>query len=205
MKKRIYKSPARKAQAQKTKQRLLAAAKKLFQKKGVEKTTIEDIALLAQTSVPTVYSLFQSKLGVLRTLLDNALSQDRFEALVQKGTTEKSPIKRLEATARIARALYDAEKNLIDLLDGAVALDPTFKKLETKREKRRYFRQEEAMKYMSEKGYLRADLSLAKAQDILWAFTGRDLYRLMVIERGWSADEYEKWLADLLIRTLLKK
>lgn len=205
MRKRVYNSPTRKAQALKTKERLLAAAKKLFRTKGVEKTTIEDIALLAQASVPTVYSLFQSKLGVLRTLLDNALSQDRFEALVQKGTTEKSPIKRLEATARIARELYDAEKNLIDLLDGAAALDPTFKKLEAERETRRYFRQEEAMKYMSEKGYLRADLSLAKAQDILWAFTGRDLYRLMVIERGWSADEYEKWLADLLIRTLLKK
>lgn len=203
MKKRVYDSSARKVQAMKTKERLLAAAKKLYRKKGVEKTTIEDIALLAKVSIPTVYSLFQSKLGILRVLLDNALSQDQFEALVQQGTIEKSPVKRLEATARIARQLYDAEKTLIDLLHGASALDPTFKKLEVEREKRRYFRQAEPMKYLAEKGYLRSDLTFEKAQDILWAFTGRDLHRMLVIERGWSSDEYEKWLAELLIRTLL--
>ena len=27
---------------------------------------------------------------------------------------------------------------------------------------------------------------------------------MLVIERGWSSDEYEHWLAELLIQTLLK-
>ena len=34
-------------------------------------------------------------------------------------------------------------------------------------------------------------LVMAKAHDILWAFTGRDMYRMLVIEQGWSSDEYE--------------
>jgi hypothetical protein len=46
-------------------------------------------------------------------------------------------------------------------------------------------------------------LSLPKIRDVLWAFTGRDFYRMLVIERGWSSDEYEHWLAGLLIQTLL--
>jgi hypothetical protein len=38
-------------------------------------------------------------------------------------------------------------------------------------------------------------LSLSQARDILWGFTGRDIYRMFVIERGWTSEEYEKWLA----------
>lgn len=47
------------------------------------------------------------------------------------------------------------------------------------------------------------NLDSAKARDILWALTGRDMYRMLVIEQGWSSDEYEKWLTQLLINTLI--
>ena len=33
-------------------------------------------------------------------------------------------------------------------------------------------------------------------------FTGRSLYRMLVIERGWSSDDYEHWLANTLITML---
>jgi hypothetical protein len=46
-------------------------------------------------------------------------------------------------------------------------------------------------------------LTLQEARDILWALTGRDMYRMFVIERKWTPDEYEKWLAQLLIKSLL--
>jgi hypothetical protein len=46
-------------------------------------------------------------------------------------------------------------------------------------------------------------LSATKARDILWAFTGRDMYRMFVVEQGWESEEYEKWLSKLLINTLI--
>ncbi len=54
-----------------------------------------------------------------------------------------------------------------------------------------------------EKSLIRG-LSIAKAHDILWAFTGRDMYRMLVMEQGWTSDEYESWLAQLLIKMLLE-
>jgi hypothetical protein len=33
-------------------------------------------------------------------------------------------------------------------------------------------------------------------------YTGRDIYRMLVLERAWSSDEYEKWLARSLIHEL---
>lgn len=198
---RTYKSEKRRASAEETKKRCLDAAKKLFQEEGFEKVTIEKIAEKAEVSQPTIYALFQSKRGLLRALMDAALSQDEFEALVEAGKKEASAPKRLQIAAKITRQLYDAEKNQMDLFRGAAVLAPEFKELEKEREERRYLRQEETIKRMAKEKVLKT--SLNQARDILWAFTGRDLYRLFVIERGWSSDVYEKWLAQLLIQSLI--
>jgi AcrR family transcriptional regulator len=205
IKKRAYHSEARQAQSQETKKRILVSAKKLFESKGFERITIREIAHSAKVSAPSIYSLFQSKRGILSALMDEALSPEKYQALVDQVKVEKSPRKRLEIAARIARQLYDAEKTQLNLFRGASILDPEFKKLEIERERRRYARQEETVKATAKKKAFVKSLPLAKVRDILWAFTGRDLYRMLVLERGWSSDEYEKWLAELLIKTLLAR
>ncbi len=203
-KKRAYNSESRRIQAEQTKNRILVSAKQLFESTGFDKVTIEEIAQHAKVSAPTIYSLFQSKTGVLRSLIDDALSPEHYQALVQRIKTEQSPSKRLELAAIISRKIYDAEKAQLGLLQSASILDPEFKRLEKEREKRRYKRQTESVNEISKEVFVEG-LSVSKVKDILWAFTGRDLYRMLVIERGWSSDEYEKWLTRLLIQTLLKK
>src|ERR1700733_1189245 len=131
--KRPYNSESRQAQSQKTKNRILASAKMLFESKGFEQVTIDEIAQEAQVSCPSVYSIFQSKRGVLLGLMDEALSPEQFEALIEKGKKEKCPRKRLEITASIARQLYDAEKAQFNFMYGASILDPVFKGLEIER------------------------------------------------------------------------
>ena len=202
-KKRSYRSESRQAQSQKTKNRILTSAKMLFESKGFEKVTIEEIAQEAHVSTPSIYSIFQSKRGVLLGLMDEALSPEQFEALVEQGKKEKCPRKRLAITATISRQLYDAEKAQLSFLQGASILDPVFKGLEIERERRRYLRQQETVEAMASQMAFIDHLSLSRVRDILWAFTGRDFYRMLVMERSWSSDEYEKWLAELLIQTLL--
>ena len=204
-KKRSYNSESRQAQSQETKNRILASAKMLFESKGFEKVAIEEIAREAQVSAPSIYSIFQSKRGVLLGLMDEALSPEQFEALVEQGKKEKCPHKRLEITASIARQLYDAEKAQLSFLRGASILDPVFKGLEIERERRRHQRQKETVETMANEKVFMNNISLSKIRDILWAFTGRDFYRMLVVERGWSSDEYEKWLAELLIQILLSE
>lgn len=202
-KKRPYRSVTRKTQAEQTRMRILGIAKTLFESEGFEHVTIEKIAQAAGVSIPTIYSLFQSKRGVLRALMDEALPRDQFDALVEKSIQEKSPTMRLHFSAKIARQMYDAEKTQMDIFRGAAVIAPEFKELEREREMRRYDRQEVTIKAMAEEQSLRADLSVKKARDILWAFTGRDLYRMLVVEQGWTSDDYEKWLAQMLANTLV--
>lgn len=194
---------AREAQAAQTKSRILRAAKHLFELEGFESVTIEKIAQAADVSMPTVYSVFQSKCGVLRALMDEALPGDQFESLVEKSKQAESPQVRLRFSAKIARQMYDAERAQMDVFRGAAVLAPEFKELEREREARRYSRQEVTIRAMVEEKSLLKGLSETKARDILWAFTGRDMYRMFVIERGWTPEMYEEWLAQLLIKTLL--
>ena len=38
---------------------------------------------------------------------------------------------------------------------------------------------------------------------MLWAYNSAELYRLLVIERRWSADRYGRWIAAALTAALL--
>lgn len=202
-KKRTYKSVARNTQAAQTRARILSSAQNLFESEGFEHVTIEKIAQAANVSMPTIYSLFQSKRGVLRALMDEAFPTDQFEALVETSIHQKSPKKRLGISAKMARQIYDAERTQVNIFRSAAVLAPEFKELEKERELRRYTRQKVTIKAMVKENSLIEGLDPTKARDILWALTGRDLYRMFVIEQGWSSDEYEQWLTQLLIATLI--
>ncbi|QVL55151.1 MAG: TetR/AcrR family transcriptional regulator [Simkaniaceae bacterium] len=203
MKKRSYKSVGRNAQAAQTKERILISAKNLFESEGFEYVTIEKIAQVASVSIPTIYSLFQSKRGILRALMDEVFPKDQFDILVEKSNKASSPKERLLYSAKIARQIYDAEKAQMDVFRGAAFLAPEFKKLEKEREMRRYTRQEVTITAMAKEKSLSKNFSINKARDVLWAFTGRDIYRMLVVEQGWTAEEYEQWLAQLLAKTLI--
>jgi len=43
------------------------------------------------------------------------------------------------------------------------------------------------------------------ATDILWALNHPDLYRLLVRQRRWPPDRYERWLAAVLREQLLDR
>lgn len=204
-KKRSYVSQVRSQQAIETRNRILSSAKKLFQSKGFEEITIGKIAESAQVSTPTVYSLFKSKRGVLLALIDEAFPSKVFDSLVDEVYEEKTAAGRLKIAAKMARLIYDAEQKQIGLLRGASILGTEFRKIEKKQEERRYQRQKETIHIMLKEGLLAEGVTDSEARDILWAFTGRDMYRLFVIVRGWSSDKYETWLAKTLIKLLAKE
>lgn len=54
-----------------------------------------------------------------------------------------------------------------------------------------------------DRGRARVVVNREKVRDLIWLFTCREFYRMLVRERGWSPEEYERWLAESLVRTLL--
>jgi hypothetical protein len=126
-----------------------------------------------------------------------------YEKTVQQALSARDPESRLRFAARIARQIHDTQSATFDLLRGAGVVAPELAKLEQQRECVRYERQGKMINLLRDVGRLRPDLGHRTARDIFWMFTGRDVYRMLVRERGWSPQKYEEWLADTLVRSLL--
>jgi|SRR5579863_10168037 len=198
-----YKSPLRERQAGETRVRIVDAARTLLEKAGYVGMTIDAVARGADVSTQTVFAVFGSKTGILRELLNQATFGADYEDAVRQALSDEDPEVRLRCAAGIARKIHDAQTATFDLLRGAGVVAPELASLEEERESLRYEREERMIVSLRAAGRLQPQLSSRAARDILWTLTGRDVYRMLVRERGWKPQRYQEWLADTLVRSLL--
>lgn len=199
---RPYVSEMRSQAADATRARVLHASKTLFAARGIDRTTIDQIANKAKVSVSTVFALYKSKEGILRELMKSTLFGQRFQVAIAKLKGETDPIRLIGLTANVARAIYEAESSELGLIRGVSAFSPALKKLERELEELRFDMQKERVELLFEQRKQTKGLTLEEARRILWMYTSRDVYRLLVHEAGWTPDRYEEWLADTLLRAL---
>jgi AcrR family transcriptional regulator len=165
--------------------------------------TVEAIARRAEVSAPSVYAIFKSKTGILMALLDQSAFSTDYEETVQQALSASDAETSLRLAAHIARQIHGAQSATFDLLRGAGVVAPELAQLEQQRERVRYERQEIMISLLRDAGRLRSGLDHRTARDILWMFTGSEVYRMLVRERGWSPQKYQGWLADTLVHSLL--
>jgi AcrR family transcriptional regulator len=198
--KRKYNAARRRLQADQTRDRILDAARLVISHKGFADATFEAIAAEAGVAAPTVYAAFGSKSGILRALMGRATFSSNYDNVVREALKSDDPVTRLRFAARIARGIFDSLRSEAEVLRGATAIAPDFIR---ERERIRYERQEGVVQVLDRKGALRTGLRVPMARDILWTLTSYDIYRRLVVERKWTADQYETWLGDTLIATLI--
>lgn len=198
---RAYHSPARHRQAEDTRLRITDAARALLVEKGFDGTTIEAIANEAGVAVQTVYAIFGSKRGLVAGLLDQARFGPAFREQVTRVMETTDPAERLALIAGVARRFYDGERSVLDVLHGAGMLAPELAAMARERDNERYEKQGHTIDVL--KDGLRPGLDVTAARDVLWALTGHEPYRLLVVERRWTSDRYERWLGELLQTALL--
>jgi AcrR family transcriptional regulator len=201
---RPYHSLARERQAEESRQRILDAARSLFMKRGYAGTTVDAIAEGAGLSPKTVTAVFGSKLGVLTELLRPSTFGQRYQQLLERLQTDADPVQRVALVAEITCQVYDALAPELDLLRGAASIAPELTELARQVEARRRENQGRLITYLVSRGVLRQGLHPEEATDELWALSSYDLYRLLVVERGWASERYEAWLANVLLQRLLE-
>lgn len=199
---RRYNGASRRANAAETRARIIAAAKRRFCERGVDGVTVDDIAAQAGVAASTVYALFRSKAGILKEIIKNAFFGPNYARVAVRTTQTDDPFELLRITASISRVIFDTEKEEIGLMRGISAFSPELKEVEAEFERIRFELQEERARLLAKTFSVSRRLGLAKVRDIMWMYTGRDIYRMFVLERGWSSDEYEEWLARTLIGAL---
>ena len=202
--KRPYDSSLRAEAAQGTRRAIMESARGLFSRRGIDRVTIAQVAAKAGVAASTVYALFKSKEGILRALMESSLFGPRYrEALaILDGITD--PVEAIARTASIARAIYESESAEVGLLRGASGFSPALRRLEQEFEARRYELQEARLRLLASRSRLKDGLTFEEARRIMWMYTSRDVYRMLVQESGWTPARYEAWLSDTLVTSLVQ-
>jgi AcrR family transcriptional regulator len=207
--KRTYDSRRRQAQAAVTRQSILDAAQRLFERDGYVATTMEAIAAEAGVALKTVYSAFTTKSGLLRAVWDLLLKGDVDEAPVadrswyREMLEEPDPLRQLQLNASNARAVKTRIGPLLRVIRDAATVDADGAGLWNLIQTDFYENQSVLVASIHEHGGLRPGLDPASATDILWTLNHPNVWLLLVDERHWTPDQFESWFADVTREQLL--
>jgi AcrR family transcriptional regulator len=200
--KRPYQSQARTEAAERTRRRVLDAGRFLFSRRGIDATTIAQIAERAGVSVPTVYSVVKSKAGLINALVADALFGDRAKEALRRLEGVADPVERIALSAHVARAVYESESAELNNLMKASAFSPELRKSQQSFEVLRREMQQERIDALFKSGRARKGLTRDEAATILWLYTAREQYHKLVHESGWTPDRYQAWLEQTLVESL---
>ena len=184
-----------------TKAQVAAAARRLFTEHGYVATTIAAIAEAADIPAPTIYSAFGTKAKILEAIAWNAVATLDVDRSHDEARSQPDPAQGLRQAARIQRRQFEIMYDVIAVYQEAARTDPDIAQaagtIMANRE-RGFRRHVESIA-----GQLAPGVSVDNGVDRYLALVLPEIYRTLVIERGWTIDEYEKWLADALIQQLL--
>lgn len=210
VKRRTYDTSTRQTQSAVTRQRIVDAARELILAHGYRATTIAAIATKAEVNADSVYELVGRKPMVLRELIEQAISGTDHKVVaedrphVKAMRAERDPAKKL---AIYARAMCETHRRMAPLflaLRDASSTEPEAKKVWQEISDRRAVNMRKLVSELRDAGGLRPGLSIDQAADIVWAMNSSEFFVLLVVERGWPAERYARWLADSWCRLLLE-
>lgn len=201
---RGYHSPKRQRQAGATRRRILAAAERLFAAQGYMTVTMEMIAREAKVALATVYLHFAGRAAMVGALAEAiAAAPELSVEQVERVDEDADPVEQVRLGARIMRKVNERAWLVTDILRSQQGNDPELARLWTLWRQRHLDAIRRAVSGIASRGGLRSGLTVEAAADALYALAGTEVYRALVLERGWSPEVYERWLFETACRELL--
>jgi len=188
---------------------VVGAARALFLERGYGGTTVEAISERADVPPATVYRLFRSKLGILKAVLDVSIAgDDADESIADRPSTRAAlttddPRAQVAGLVGITRDINSRAAPLYEMLATAARADPEAAGLLAEYSRQRHAGQQRFARSLAQRDALRIGLRPRDAEDIIHALASPEVYRLLVIERNWTADRYADWLTATLSEQLL--
>lgn len=209
VKPRRYDASRRRAQAGRTRQAIIDAARHRFLHDGYTVTTIASIAADADASPDTIYKTFGGKAGLLRAMCEDALrgagpvpAEQRSDAMQAAATDPATLLRGLGTlTAEVAPRIAP----LLLLLATAGESDAALAELQAELEDARLARMAQVARTLAGKTHLRAHRTVDETADIMWTYSSPELYRLLVLTRGWTPDRYGEFVGESLVDALLER
>lgn len=196
---REYRSKLREQQARVNREAVVVVATEMFTSRGWVATTMADVADAAHLTRQTVYQQFNGKLALLDACIVHALAggdgarvrdQPTFQAM---GAGDREA--RIRAGGRWLRGAHELSAAIQYVLDQAAVTDNAAAARLAEREAARW--QEVAHAATLIVGNRPSD----EVVDALWVLAGRRWWLLLVGERGWTGERWERWFASAAAAT----
>jgi AcrR family transcriptional regulator len=202
---RTYSSPLRADQAQRTRRKILESARGLFVDRGYARTTVAAVAEDAGVSPETIYVTLGGKRGLLEGVMDitgphdSAAEDDTWWDMVAHlpGAAE-----RLEKMVEYSCRILARTRPIHAIIRGAADKEPFAAELGRRLMAERLANQTERIRrYFGDA--LRPGLTVAEAGERYCALASPELYHVLTVELGWTAEQHRAWLTQLLRTELL--
>src|SRR6266550_5887060 len=184
--------PTRRDRARATRLRITKAAYALFCERGYAGTTMADVAAAADVAVQTVYFTFHTKSELLSRAYDLAVLGEGDPL-----PPEQQPwYARMIAEPNLVRALRIVVEGIGEILSRATPLDtvvragagsdPDTARIRALHEGWRADGYRRMLDVLSSKVPLRLGVPPERATQLLLLFAGMDVYRVLVMDFGWT-------------------
>ena len=205
--KRRYDATGRRQAAARTRTAILDAARQLFTERGYAATPMTAIADRAGVALDTVYAAAGRKPELARLLIETAISgtdqaipaeQRDYVRAIQAAPDAGTKI---ATYAAAVTAIAERLAPVLAIIQQAALAEPELARLWDQIAERRAANMRRFVADLATVHPLRLDPG--QAADIVWATNATEMYQLLVGQRGWTPQRYERFLADTWRRLLL--
>jgi AcrR family transcriptional regulator len=200
---RRYEQRRRAEAAEETRRRIIDAVAERLTKAPAEPVAVEQIAEMAGVARSTVYAIFGSRAGLFDAVGLDAAERAGYAKLLA-AVRHPDAREHLRGGMRASVEMYAGYRDVRRALFSMAQLDENAVGGSVRRiEEERAAGMARLARRLREQGYLRGDVSVTKAENILWVITSFESFDLLYTDRGLSANAVADLLIDTAERALL--
>lgn len=188
-----------------TRETILEATLALILKRGEAVVTMADIARAARISRQAVYLHFADRAALMVALvryLDDKRDLAGEIRRIEEAPTAREALREMAALqARMNPGVWAAAR----AVDAVRRTDRAAERSWQDRLQHRLEGCRALVKRLQHEHDLRPGLDASAAADLLWTLTSLRAWEDLVLERGWSARQYEQRMTELLCRALTRQ
>ena len=172
-----------------TRQRLLAAARVVFERDGFLNARVADIAAEAGVSHGTFYTYFDSKTEIFRSVMADVMGLIWHTRTATDGDPTLSPYEKIQRSNRQFVRVYRENAVMMGLMEQAITYDDEVRQLRLMVRQRSVERVRVSVERMQQAGTVRSDLDAHCVSSALVSMVSNFIYFWLVMGEGEYDDE----------------
>jgi AcrR family transcriptional regulator len=190
------------ARGARTREALVAAARKVFERDGYVEARLVDITHEAHCSTGTFYTYFNNKEEALAAVLQAAQHDMMHPGMPHLDADPENSAAIIRAANRAYLDAYGRNAGLMRLLEQVAAVDPAFRALRLSRSRAFAERSARRIAWMQSAGYADPSLDPLMTARALAGMTSRMAYLALALEEDWDLDRVGETLTQIWLNTL---